>query len=316
MIAFKIYNPKYLFIVNIMIGLLFFALTVIAQVGFRPSAGTNDPFAGYKCDPSKCQLPNCRCASTSPPVENPPQFLMLTFDDSIQGSLMGQARSLFENRRNPNGCPARATWFTQVYYSNPFQATRWYAQGNEIADHSVTHTPPSSSSFEEFEGFRNWANGLAGIPRGKIKGGRFPLLNYSVEAFNNLRRMGFEWDSSMAASPNEKIWPYTMDSGVVTDCGGILSICGKDGLNAPGLWEVPMYTVNAKTGIELMDIFNSPSLANPMDPADVTQAYISTFDSHYQNRRIPFGVYLHPVWVRYFVNNLGRSCNSTFYSRW
>jgi hypothetical protein len=270
---------------------------VNAQEGARPVVGSNNPFEGYNCDSSKCQLPSCRCASTSPPVQDPPQFLMLTFDDSIQESLMPQARGLFENRRNPNGCPAKATWFTQAYYSDPILATRWYAQGNEIADHSVSHTPPDSSSFQEFEGFRAWANSLAGIPRGKIKGGRFPLLNYSVEALNNLAKMGFEWDSSLSASPNEKIWPYTMDYGVVTDCGGILSICGKSELDAKGLWEVPMYTVNANTGIELMDIFNSPSLTNPMKPEDVTNAYRTTFDSHYANGRVPFGVYLHPVWV-------------------
>jgi hypothetical protein len=255
----------------------------------------DNPFGGYNC-PAECQLPSCRCATRDPPVQNPPQFLMLSFDDSIQESLMPQARGLFENRRNPNGCPAKATWFAQVFYSDPFLATRWYAQGNEIADHSVSHSPPTSSNYSEFEGFRAWANSLAGIPRGKIRGGRFPLLSYSVESFNNLRKMGFEWDSSLSASSNERIWPYTLDYGAVTDCGGLTPICGKQ-LDAKGLWEVPMYPVQARTGTVLMDVFNSPSINNPMNPQDVTDAYRTTFDSHYSNGRVPFGVYLHPVWV-------------------
>ena len=105
------------------------------------------------------------------------------------------------------------------------------------------------------EGFRAWITSLGGIPRGKIQGVRFPLLNYSVDSLNMLSQMGFTYDSSLAASPTERIWPYTLDNGVVTDCTGILSVCGK-GVKAPGLWEVPMYTIEASDGIQLMDPYN------------------------------------------------------------
>ena len=268
----------------------------LLQATLAAAQTPENPFGGYNC-PAECRLPSCKCATRDPPVQDPPQFISLQFDDSIQASVMPQANGLFANRRNPNGCPAKATWFAQAWYSDPFLATKWYAEGNEIADHSVTHTPPSTFSYEEFEGFRAWANGLAGIPRGQIKGGRFPLRNYTVEAFNNLRKMGFEWDATLAASANERIWPYTMDYGVVTDCGGQMGICGKQ-LDAKGLWEVPMYSVQGGPGgTHLMDVFNDPSISNPMDPEEVTNIYRSTFDSHYANGRVPFGVYLHPVWI-------------------
>ena len=102
------------------------------DAGARPIISSQDPLSGYSCDASKCRLPSCHCASKTPPIANPPQFLMLTFDDSIQASTLPQAQDLFKSLTNPNGCPARATWFTQVFYSDPFLATQWYAQGNEM----------------------------------------------------------------------------------------------------------------------------------------------------------------------------------------
>jgi hypothetical protein len=40
----------------------------------------------YSCDPNTCRLPNCKCATEDAPVPNPPQFIVVTFDDSIQES--------------------------------------------------------------------------------------------------------------------------------------------------------------------------------------------------------------------------------------
>jgi hypothetical protein len=90
-----------------------------------------DPFASYSC-PASCRLPACKCATRSPPVANPPQFLLLTYDDSVQESIWAPATNLFRNRRNPNGCAARATFYAQVEYSDPYLVTQWYAMGNEM----------------------------------------------------------------------------------------------------------------------------------------------------------------------------------------
>ena len=66
--------------------------------------------AGYSC-PSSCKAPECTCASRNPPVSNPPQFLVVTFDDGVNANNMAAAQALFSKRRNPNGCPAGATWY-------------------------------------------------------------------------------------------------------------------------------------------------------------------------------------------------------------
>jgi hypothetical protein len=50
------------------------------------------------CDPNTCKLPDCLCPSTSPPgglsPQDVPQFVTITFDDSIQPELIATARDL------------------------------------------------------------------------------------------------------------------------------------------------------------------------------------------------------------------------------
>lgn len=50
------------------------------------------------CDPNTCKLPNCLCPSKSPPgglsPQDVPQFVTITFDDSIQASLLSTAHDL------------------------------------------------------------------------------------------------------------------------------------------------------------------------------------------------------------------------------
>ncbi|KAJ3122117.1 hypothetical protein HK098_003096 [Nowakowskiella sp. JEL0407] len=248
--------------------------------------------SNYNC-PATCVLPNCRCASLQPPVANPPQFLLLTFDDSLQADLITTAKALM-NRRNPNGCSVRATWFAQVWYTDPTLAQQWYAQGHEIADHSVTHVSPFAGSYAELEGMRAFYSTYAGIPRGKISGVRFPFRNYTLDSINLLSRMNFTYDSSMSNS--DHVWPYTMDYGVVSDCINQPNLCGSvGGLNAKGLWEIPM-SQSGTTVPHLMDPFNDPTVTAPEKTEDVVSDMLSAFNARYAGNRAPFGVYLHPVW--------------------
>ena len=260
-------------------------------------------FANYNCDPNQCKLPACKCATTAPPVPNPPQFILITFDDAInEGKILlrldvvGPARALFANRRNPNGCPAKATFFAQAQYSNPILVQQWYSQGNEIADHSYTHVSPFAGTRQEIDGMRSWATAYGGIPRSQIKGVRFPFRNYNKEAIEMLAQSGFEYDSSMAAQGADVIWPYTLDNGVVTECQGANPVCNA-GVVAKGLWEIPMYGTTGEGGFHLMDPYNDPSITAPLSPESVTKLYTDTFNEHYRGNRAPFGVYTHPIWL-------------------
>ncbi|KAJ3302660.1 hypothetical protein HDV03_004780 [Kappamyces sp. JEL0829] len=268
---------------------------VQGQDGVSPTGSTTNPFAGYNC-PSSCVRPKCSCASPNAPVANPPQFFVLTFDDAVQDSLIPTAKALFGNRKNPNGCPVGATWYAQVLYSNPYTMTQWYAQGNEIGDHSVTHSSPFAGSYAEIEGMRAWATTFAGIPRGKIQGVRFPFRNYSQAAIEQVAAMGFTYDSSMAASGADSTWPYTLDYGVVTECGGQYDLCGKK-INAPGFWELPMYSTQGPEGPHLMDPYNDYDITNPIKPSVAASTLLANFQTHYTGNRAPFGLYVHPLWL-------------------
>jgi hypothetical protein len=67
-------------------------------------------------------------------------------------------------RKNPNGCAPKMTWFTSLSYTNysmvtdvsppprvflPWTVTdrsvQWYVSGNEIADHTMVSSVPSNS---------------------------------------------------------------------------------------------------------------------------------------------------------------------------
>lgn len=50
------------------------------------------------CDPTTCKLPSCLCPSLTPPnglqPKDVPQFVTITFDDSVQAELLATAKDL------------------------------------------------------------------------------------------------------------------------------------------------------------------------------------------------------------------------------
>ena len=66
-----------------------------------------------RCDPSYCRLPNCFCGGSQIPgdldKERTPQFVLLTFDDAVNGLNRKFFEDLFKNRNNPNGCPIKVS---------------------------------------------------------------------------------------------------------------------------------------------------------------------------------------------------------------
>lgn len=82
---------------------------------------------GYKCDPTSCRLPDCLCASTSPPgglsPDEVPQFVVFTADDAIQSYTLDAVNQFLAQRANPNGCKPRMTYFTSIEYTNYSQVT-------------------------------------------------------------------------------------------------------------------------------------------------------------------------------------------------
>merc|ERR1711970_1456450 len=96
------------------------------------------------CTDANCKLPDCFCSGTKAPNDIPgervPQFIMLTFDDSINPYVHQFYEKLFNPaRKNPNGCPIRGTFYVTHEWNDYWLTKKLYNEGHEIADHSITH---------------------------------------------------------------------------------------------------------------------------------------------------------------------------------
>ncbi|KAL9545302.1 hypothetical protein PS6_008285 [Mucor atramentarius] len=225
------------------------------------------------CDPTTCKLPNCLCPSLSPPngmnASDVPQFVTITFDDSIQPELLATAKDVL-NVKALGMCPC----FTPIL--------PWYNNGMLKAMKSQ-----SSPSSQEIAAARAMLNQYGGVPLGKIKGFRAPFLNYTQDTLREIAAQGFQYDTSSSGVVDDCYWPYTLDYGLANDCWN--NVCGSE-LKLPGVWEIPMYAVQDNAGTaQLMDVYLAGS------PSDVTAWSNANFDRHYNGNRQPFGIYIHPT---------------------
>ncbi|KAG2352794.1 hypothetical protein BDR07DRAFT_1436014 [Suillus spraguei] len=279
---------------------------VTAQDGSISGPTSSSSAAGYSCDPSQCQLPNCNCASTSPPgglsPSDVPQFVVFTADDAVQSYTLDSVNQFLAQRKNPNGCPIKMTYFTSLNYTNYTLVTDWYVAGNEIADHTMTHvgTPPA----DEINGNIIALNALAGIPLDAIQGFRAPYLNYTAQTLQLLADVDFTYDSSSASSipvtdpGTDAYWPYTLDNGLANDCLTVEGIC-KGLPKIPGLWEIPMYAFFDDLGVDgphLMDPWlDTANGASAVNDTATFEYMKNTFTAHYTGNRQPIGLYTHPI---------------------
>ena len=65
-----------------------------------------------------------------------PQFIVFTADDAIQSYTLDAVNMFLAQRKNPNGCPIKMTYYTSLNYTNYTLVTDWFVAGNEIADHT------------------------------------------------------------------------------------------------------------------------------------------------------------------------------------
>lgn len=193
-----------------------------------------------RCDPSFCRLPTCSCGGTEVPGghsrKNIPQFVLLTFDDAVNSLNQQFFKDLFANRKNPNGCPLKSTFYVSHEWTDYSQVQDLYADGHEMASHTVTHS--DGKSFDEAK----WASEVigqaemlvryGGVRPEDIKGMRAPFLQTGGDSmFSALRRYGLYYDSSMSTtSPS---WPYTLEYAMPHSCLLDLAlpaptlVCGK-----------------------------------------------------------------------------------------
>lgn len=93
------------------------------------------------CHPAKCPPSTCFCPTTEsvlPSLGQVPQFVMLTFDDGVNGINYETYRSVFNRRHQDTGCPVQSTYFVTHEYTDYHLVHNLWRRGNEIAVHSIT----------------------------------------------------------------------------------------------------------------------------------------------------------------------------------
>jgi peptidoglycan/xylan/chitin deacetylase (PgdA/CDA1 family) len=169
-------------------------------------------------------------------------FVVFTADDALQQYTIESVNQFLANRKNPNGCPVKMSFYVSTNFTNFTAVTDWYVAGNEIADHTMTHvgSPPP----EEINGNLLALNAFSGIPLSAIKGFRAPFLNYTKETLQLVHDAGYTYDTSSSSSVpanetgTDAYWPYTLDNGMANDCLMVEGIC-KGEPKLPGFWKCP-----------------------------------------------------------------------------
>merc|ERR1712154_261419 len=179
-----------------------------------------DPNSAPPCDKELCKLPDCFCSEDGTEVpgdlcpENDrctlvPQMVTLTFDDAINiGNIDLYSEIFNKQRRNPNGCDIKGTFFVSHHYTNYSAVSNMHRLGHEIAAHSITHN--SDESFWSDASVEDWAREMAGsrliidkfasISDNSVVGLRAPYLRVGGNnQFTMMEEQGFLYDSSITA---------------------------------------------------------------------------------------------------------------------
>ncbi|CAK9297288.1 unnamed protein product [Gordionus sp. m RMFG-2023] len=215
------------------------------------------------CESEECRYPHCRCASSDLPpnvkIENMPQIIMITFDDGVRAhDFKNIYNKIFNNaRKNPNGCPIRATFFVSNDYTDYSRLNQLYRMGHEIASHSISHKLPESywntASYDEWRseiaGQKEFIHRLANIPKNDMKGMRAPYLRMGGNTmFSMLVKENFIYDSSWVVQDiNPPLFPFTLDFPKDLNC--LIEKCPNKSF--PGVWEVPLLYFQALNRDEL-----------------------------------------------------------------
>uniref|UniRef100_A0A182SXZ1 NodB homology domain-containing protein n=1 Tax=Anopheles maculatus TaxID=74869 RepID=A0A182SXZ1_9DIPT len=200
-----------------------------------------------KCRKDVCLLPDCYCGGKDVPgelpVEQVPQIVLLTFDDSVNDLNKQLYQDLFERGRvNPNGCPITATFYVSHEWTDYSQVQNLYSDGHEMASHTVSHSFGESFSpkkwAREVAGQREILSAYGGVKLEDVRGMRAPFLSIGGnKMFKMLHDFNFTYDSSMPVYENRPpSWPYTLDYKIFHDC--MIPPCPTK--SYPGVWEVPM----------------------------------------------------------------------------
>lgn len=259
------------------------------------------------CKPALCELPNCLCASTTPPAglapSQIPQFVVLTFDDAVNVGNMPYYREAFYNRKNPNSCPISTTYFVTHEYTDYSLVHELWANGHEIALHSITHQVPADywaslsvdGQKREFVDQIDLMAKFAKISPTSMKGIRLPFLQLSGNnSFQMIYESDLHYDSSWPTRSyiQSGLFPYTLDYKSPQDCA--VPPCPT--VSLPGVWVMPMVDWLDNSNVPCAMIDSCVDI--PTDEDGLLLFMKKNFHRHYNGSRSPFGFYIHAAWFK------------------
>ncbi|XP_055296768.1 mucin-5AC [Sitodiplosis mosellana] len=253
-----------------------------------------------KCRKDVCLLPDCYCGGRDipgdMPVEDVPQIVLLTFDDSVNDLNKQLYSDLFgKGRVNPNGCPISATFYVSHEWTDYSQVQNLYSDGHEMASHTVSHSFGEQFSQKkwtrEVAGQREILAAYGGVKLNDVRGMRAPFLSIGGnKMFKMLYDSNFTYDSSMPVYENRPpSWPYTLDYKIFHDC--MIPPCPTK--SYPGVWQVPMVMWQDLNGGRCS---MGDACSNPPDSDGVVKMIMKNFERHYTTNRAPFGLFYHAAW--------------------
>ena len=277
------------------VSLLLLITTSLAAVISNPA---------QPCVPGQCKPPNCRCAGVDIPggltPSKTPQIVLISFDDGLRTQdYEGFYASVFNGRKNPNGCQIGLTFFASHYYTNYALLEDINKQyGYEMAVHTIDHNTNSLTTKEEFTGeimgmkeiLCMWGN----VSSNSVRGFRAPFLATNEAEIQVLYDNKFLYEASM--STDTMYWPFTLD--YKSPLCNAPATCPNNAY--PGLWIVPVINLQQKSGYpcNMLD-----ACTDPQSNQDWIDLLTNNFNAHYNGNRAPMGIYAHSSW---FYRGQGR----------
>jgi hypothetical protein len=283
-----------------------------------------DPNRAPICDTTICKLPDCFCSDDGVQVpgglcevspagtdcRNVPQMVTITFDDAINNNNIDLYAEIFNRqRKNPNGCDIKATFFVSHKYTNYSAVQEGHHMGHEIAAHSITHN--GDESFWSHATVDDWAKEMAGsrliidkfanITDNSVVGLRAPYLRVGGNnQFTMMEEQAFLYDSSITASlRTTPLWPYTMYFRMPHRCHGDLQNCPT---RSHAVWEMVMNELDRREdpdshenlpGCAMVD-----SCSNILHGEQFYNFLVHNFYRHYDRNRAPLGLFFHAAWLK------------------
>ncbi|XP_011151123.1 uncharacterized protein LOC105190208 [Harpegnathos saltator] len=270
----------------------------------------HDTNAAPVCEPQKCRPPDCWCSEDGTRIpENltalaVPQMITITFDDAVNAENFELYSKIFtDDRKNPNGCPIRGTFYISHQYTNYRDVQYLWNVGHEIAAHSVTHRGPEEwwsknatieDWFDEMVGVANIIKKYAAVHVGDIKGVRAPFLQVGWNRqYLMMSEFGFVYDSSIVAPFSDPpLWPYTLDYRPPHPCVRVGQLCPTR--SYPGIWELPLNQLLAGD-YTCTTVDSCPS---DLSGEEVYKMLMLNFKRHYLTNRAPLGLHFHASWFQ------------------